>query len=187
LHFHALKINMTHDYSDHLILSGAFMQDVDKFDRAIIQCLAKNARASVSDIADEVFLSQSACSRRIQALERSGVLSRYTADLGQRALGYRVLALVDITLNTQADHVLRSFEDAVSKIDGIIECMLVSGTHDYRLKILCRDLEDYERIHRESVGNLPGVTNIISCFVLRDVPTRGLYEAVFPTAHIPAR
>ena len=155
------------------------MQQLDKIDRAIVRCLVNNARASVSDIADEVFLSQSACSRRIQALERSGILAGYRADLGQRPLGYRAIILIDITLNTQADDVLRAFEHAVGQIDGIIECLLVSGVQDYRLKIVCRDLDDYERIHRESLGNLPGVSNIISSFVLRSVPTRGLYDAIF--------
>lgn len=156
------------------------MQDLDKIDRAIIKCLVTDGRASVSNIADQVSLSQSACSRRIQALERTGVLSGYIADIGHTALGFRIVVLVDVTLNTQADEVLRAFEDAVGRIDGIVECLLVSGVHDYRLKILCRDLEDYERIHRESVGNLPGVTNIISSFVLRAIPTRGRYDAVFP-------
>ena len=155
------------------------MQNVDRIDRGIIKSLVDDARASVSEIADKVGLSQSACTRRIQALERLGVLSGYTAQLGQTALDYRVLVLVDITLNTQADEVLRAFEQAVGKIEGIIECMLVSGVHDYRLTILCRDLDDYERIHRQSVGNLPGVTNIISSFVLRQIPTRDRYDAIF--------
>ena len=155
------------------------MQNIDRIDRKIIKALVDNARASVSDIADRVGLSQSACTRRIQALERLGILSGYTAELGQVALDYRVVVLVDITLNTQADEVLRAFEQAVGQIDGIIECMLVSGVHDYRVTILWRDLDDYERIHRESVGNLPGVTNIISSFVLRQIPTRGRYDAIF--------
>ena len=155
------------------------MQKIDRIDRKIIKALVDNARASVSDIADRVGLSQSACTRRIQTLERLGILSGYTAELGQVALDYRVVVLVDITLNTQADEVLCAFEQAVGQIDGIIECMLVSGVHDYRLTILCRDLDDYERIHRESVGNLPGVTNIISSFVLRQIPTRGRYDAIF--------
>ena len=57
--------------------------------------------------------------------------------------------------------------------------MLVSGTHDYRLKIICRDLDDYERIHREHLGKLPGVTTIGSSFVLRSVATRSEADALF--------
>lgn len=173
-------ITYMHDHTARVGVGIKSMQDIDRIDRAIIKALATNARASVSEIADQVGLSQSACTRRIQSLERSNVLSGYMACLGQAALNCRVIVLVDITLSTQADDVLRAFEEAVGQIDGIVECMLVSGVHDYRLKILCRDLDDYERIHRESVGNLPGVTNIISSFVLRSIPTRGQYDAIFP-------
>lgn len=155
------------------------MHPVDRIDRAILKCLVEDARVSVSDVADRVGLSQSACTRRIQTLERAGALSGYSANLGTALLGCRVVALVDITLNTQAEDVLHAFEKAAGEIDGIIECMLVSGSQDYRLKILCRDLEDYERLHREHFGKLPGVSNINSSFVLRTVATRGVYDAVF--------
>lgn len=155
------------------------MQNLDRIDRTILEHLASDGRASVSDIADRAGLSQSACTRRIQALERAGAITGYGARLGQAVLGGRVTALVDLTLNTQAEEVLQAFERAAGEIDGIVECLLVSGSHDYRLKIVCRDLDDYERIHRE-LGKLPGVANINSSFVLRPVPARSLYDAIFP-------
>jgi DNA-binding Lrp family transcriptional regulator len=152
----------------------------DRIDRKIIAALVRDGRASVSDVAEQVGLSQSACTRRIQALERLGAIDGYAARLGERVLGCAVTALVDITLNTQAEEVLHAFEAAASQVDGIVECMLISGAHDYRLRILCRSLDDYERIHRDHLGKLPGVANINSSFVLRQVATRSAYEAIFP-------
>ena len=155
------------------------MQDaLDAIDRHILRHLARDGRASVSDVAGMVGLSQSACTRRIQALERAGAIIGYEARLSARQLGFPITALVDITLNTQAEDVLSAFEAAASRIDGIVECLLVSGAHDYRLRILCRDLDDYERLHREHLGRLPGVTNINSSFVLRRIPTRDVGDAV---------
>ncbi|HWI87549.1 MAG TPA: Lrp/AsnC family transcriptional regulator [Sphingomonas sp.] len=155
------------------------MQNLDKIDRAIMQVLARDARTPVSGVADEVGLSQSACTRRIQALEASGRLTGYGARFDHRALGYHVTALVDITLSTQVEEELALFERAVAQIDGIVECMLVSGEHDYRLKIICRDLDDYERLHREHLGRLPRVMTISSSFALRAVPTRSEADALF--------
>jgi len=155
------------------------MQEVDRTDRAIMQLLARDARTPVSRVADEVGLSQSACTRRIQALEASGRLRGYGARFDHRALGFHVTALVDITLSTQVEEELAQFECAVAGIDGVVECMLVSGAHDYRLKIICRDLDDYERLHREHLGRLPCVTTISSSFVLRAVPTRSEADALF--------
>jgi Lrp/AsnC family transcriptional regulator, leucine-responsive regulatory protein len=152
---------------------------MDRIDSAILRMLAADARAPVSAIAGVVGLSQSACTRRIQALEASGHLTGYGARLGHRVLGFRVTALVDITLGTQVEEDLAQFERAVGQIDGVVECALVSGGQDYRLKILCRDLDDYERLHREHLGRLPGVVKINSSFVLRAVPTRNEADALF--------
>lgn len=154
---------------------------MDRIDEAILKQLSLNARAPVSQIAGQVGLSQSACTRRIQALEASGHILGYTARLGLRRLGYSVTAMVDITLGTEVGEDLARFEAAVAQIDGIVECALVSGGYDYRLKILCRDLDDYERLHREEMGRLPGVVKISSSFVLRAVPTRSEANALFPT------
>ena len=155
------------------------MQTPDRIDCKIMKLLAQDARTSVSRLAEEVGLSQSACTRRIQALEASGQITGYGARFGHRALGFHVTALVDITLSTQVEEELAQFERAVAEIDGVVECMLVSGAHDYRLKIICRDLDDYERLHREHLGRLPRVTTISSSFVLRAVPTRSEADALF--------
>lgn len=155
---------------------------LDRFDSAILKIVAADGRASVNRIAMAVGLSQSACTRRIQALEAGGHIEGYGARLGHRRLGFRVTALVDITLGTQVEEDLEKFEAAVAAVDGIVECALVSGSQDYRLKIVCRDLDDYERLHREHLGRLPGVNTINSSFVLRSVPTRGEADALFGRA-----
>jgi Lrp/AsnC family leucine-responsive transcriptional regulator len=152
---------------------------IDRIDSAILTLLARDARTSVSQVAAQVGLSQSACTRRIQALEASGLVTGYGARLGRRRLGYHVTALVDITLGTQVEEDLARFESAVGQVDGIVACALVSGAQDYRLTIVCRDLDDYERLHREHLGRLPGVLTISSHFVLREVPTRSEADALF--------
>jgi DNA-binding Lrp family transcriptional regulator len=155
---------------------------MDRIDRNILKTLAADARLPVAQIAERVGLSQSACTRRIQALEAGGLIQGYGARLGHRRLGFHVTALVDITLSTQVEEDLARFERAVAAIDGVVECALISGAHDYRLKIVARDLDDYERLHREHLGRLPGVTTISSSFVLRAIPTRSEADALFGTA-----
>ena len=151
---------------------------IDRIDSAILRIVADDARTAVSQIAARVGLSQSACTRRLQALEASGRIRGYGARLGRRALGFQVRAVVDITLGTQVEEDLAKFERAVGTIDGVVHCALVSGNQDYRLQIICRDLDDYERLHREHLGRLPGVLTIRSSFILREVPTRGEADAM---------
>ena len=146
---------------------------LDNIDRKIITTLEADGRASVSAIADQVGLSQSACTRRIQALEAANMISGYRPRFGLKALGFNVTAYVEITLASQAESALEAFEAGVSQIAGVIECALVSGDHDYHIKIIARDLEDYERVHREGLGALPGVARISTSFILRPVGTPG--------------
>jgi DNA-binding Lrp family transcriptional regulator len=152
---------------------------LDQIDRRILRYLAVQGRATVQHVADAAGLSQSACSRRIQALETRGIIAGYGARFGAAALGRPVTVLVNISLSSQAESLLERFEAAVAEIDGVISCHLVSGEYDYHLRILCRDLGDYERLHREHLGQLPGVTRINSTFTLREVPTRGEAAALF--------
>lgn len=146
---------------------------LDSFDRKIIAVLGRDARTSVSAIAESVGLSQSACSRRVQALEAGGIIEAYHPRFGWKLLGYNVTVYVEITLASQAEAALRAFEAGIAAIPGVVECALVSGDHDYHVKILARDLADYERIHREGLGALPGVARINSSFVLRVVSSPG--------------
>jgi DNA-binding Lrp family transcriptional regulator len=151
---------------------------IDALDRNIIRMLAENARASVSWIAQQVNRSQPACSRRIQLLEQEGIITRYEATLDLHVLGFRVTALVDIQLRSQSEDDMAAFEAAVSEHPQIVECVLVSGEQDYRLTVIARDLDDYERIHRTALARLPGVVRIASSFALRTVSRRHPAEAV---------
>lgn len=93
----------------------------------------------------------------------------YAAQLTYSRLGYAVTALVHITLSAYAEADVADFEHAACSIEGVVECISVSGAHHYQLKIICRDLTQYSRILREDLGYLPGISNIQSNFVLRRV------------------
>ena len=142
---------------------------LDEFDVAILEQLQRNCRQTIGQIASKVHLSTSACHRRIKALEESGVITNYVAKLASKKLGYSVEFFVELSLATQKDGAFEEFEKAVRKIPEVLECYLVGGQYDYLLRVLGVDAEDYERIHRESISRLPGVTRIQSILSLRTV------------------
>ena len=111
-------------------------------------------------------------------LEQDGVVKGYEAVLDLQRLGYKVTALVDIQLRSQSEEDMAAFEAAVADHPQIVECMLVSGEQDYRLKVIARDLEDYETVHRTALSRLPGVVRIASSFALRLVSSRHPVDAV---------
>ncbi|HKJ74106.1 MAG TPA: Lrp/AsnC family transcriptional regulator [Alphaproteobacteria bacterium] len=143
--------------------------ELDTIDHRILEELQANARISNLELAKRVALSPSACSRRVQALEKAGVIKGYRAIVDDQALGIGLTVIVQIGLQHHDDEALEAFETAVRNSPNIIACDMISGRDDYLLRIGARDLMDYERIHREQLSRLPGVTRIESSFAFRKV------------------
>jgi DNA-binding Lrp family transcriptional regulator len=145
---------------------------LDKTDVAILELLQAEGRISNAALAERVGLSQSACSRRLDILEREGIVRGYHARLSNAALGHRMTAIVHISLSGQFEKTLADFEAAVKRCPNILSCHLMSGEYDYVLRIAAKDLADYERIHRDWLTAMPHVTKINSSFALREVIDR---------------
>ncbi|MBB6470232.1 Lrp/AsnC family transcriptional regulator [Aminobacter carboxidus] len=145
---------------------------LDRIDIAILDALQKDGRMPNAALAEKVGLSQSACSRRLDNLEKSGIISGYHARLSNVALGHQMTVIVHISLSGQFEKTLSDFEVAVKRCPNILSCHLMSGEYDYILRIAARDLPDYERIHKEWLSAMPHVTKINSSFALREIVDR---------------
>ncbi len=148
------------------------MDKLDQIDLAILKVLQENGRISNADLADRVGLSPSACSRRLDILEKTGVISGYHARVSHKALDYKMMVIVHISLSGQFAKTLAEFEAAVKRVPNVLVCYLMSGEYDYILRVACKDLEDYERIHRDWLSALPNVVKINSSFALREIIDR---------------
>lgn len=142
---------------------------MDQADEKILTALQADGRASASELSEKVNLSVSAVHRRIKLLEESGAITRYSAILDPKTLGYSHDFYVEIALHSQSEDTLEAFEKAVRKSPDIIECHLLTGAFDYLLRIATRGPEDYERVHRHALSSLPGVMRMQSSLVLKTV------------------
>ncbi|SFR33149.1 Lrp/AsnC family transcriptional regulator [Litoreibacter janthinus] len=145
------------------------MGSYDDTDARILRVLQKSGRMSNADLSEKVNLSASACHRRVQRLEKDGIIRDYVAMVDARKVGRPTTVFVEITLSGQADEVLDAFEREVAKIPDVLECHLMAGTADYLLKVVAEDTEDFAAIHRRSLARLPGVAQMQSSFALRTV------------------
>ena len=148
------------------------MDKLDQIDLAILKTLQESGRISNADLAERVGLSASSCSRRLDILEKSGVISGYHARVSHKALDYKMMVIVHISLSGQFAKTLAEFEAAVKRVPNVLVCYLMSGEYDYILRVACKDLEDYERIHRDWLSALPHVVKINSSFALREIIDR---------------
>jgi Lrp/AsnC family transcriptional regulator, leucine-responsive regulatory protein len=152
---------------------------LDPIDTTILSELAVNARASQVELAERVGLSSTAIARRQKVLEDEGFIRGYQAVLDLARFGLSTTVLVRVTLESQNEDALKSFEAAVINCPSVVRCFLMSGSDDYIVIVMARDIEDFERIHRTELSRLPRVARIQSSFAMREVVNRAVPPVIF--------
>ncbi len=142
------------------------MTKIDAINEKILQELAHDGRISNTDLAARAGLSPSACLRRVQELERTGVIKGYRAILDRKAMGGGFTAYVAVGLSEHCKKAQSDFERAMSTAREVRECHNVTGTVEYILRIEAEDLDAYKHFHTEVLGQTPSVTAITSYIVM---------------------
>ena len=142
---------------------------LDRTDLRLLALLQRHGRASNADLAAQVNLSPSACLRRIQRLETSGVVAGYAARLDPQALGLGLQAFVRVQLEKHGAAGIERFVAAVQAWDEVVACHALTGDMDYLLQVYVRDLEHFSRFLLDRLLNDSGVADVNSSFVLRTV------------------
>ena len=142
---------------------------LDRTDLRLLALLQRDGRASNADLAAQVNLSPSACLRRIQRLEATGVVAGYAARLDPQALGLGLQAFVRVQLEKHGAPGIERFIANVQDWDEVVACHALTGDMDYLLQVYVRDLEHFSRFLLDRLLNASGVADVNSSFVLRTV------------------
>lgn len=145
------------------------MTDLDAADRRILTELQRHGRLSNVELAERVGLSESPCLRRVRNLEKEGVIAGYAALLDRRALGLEVVAYVQVNLDQRSEADTHAFVQAVQDAPWVVECVAVSGTHDYLLKMVARNIDHFGELTMQKLLHFPGVTDVRSNLVLESI------------------
>ncbi len=148
---------------------GGLPVRLDRIDRAILDRLQRDGRATTNELSDAAGLSPSPCHRRQKLLEEGGVITGYVALLDQDRVGLPVNVMVSVELAGQTQELLEAFEAAVKTLPEVMECMLMTGASDYLLRVVAADLGTYEEFLRTRLTRLPGVRGVRSAFALKRV------------------
>lgn len=142
------------------------MAEIDEKSEEILRALTQNGRISNIELADRVGLSPSACLRRVQDLEKRGIIKGYRAVLDRAALGSGFVAYIGVGLKDHTKASQEAFERGISRAPEVRECHNITGTIEYLLRIECADLPSYKRFHTDMLGALPQVSSITSYVVM---------------------
>ncbi|WP_033923194.1 Lrp/AsnC family transcriptional regulator [Sphingomonas sp. 37zxx] len=141
---------------------------LDATDRRILAILQDDATVAIAEIADRVGLSATPCWKRIKRLEREGVIGKRVAILDRDRLGLGVTVIVAIRTAQHSDDWLQTFAEGVSRIPEVVEFYRMSGEIDYLLKIVARDIADYDRIYRKLTKVAP-LHDVSSSFAMQEI------------------
>lgn len=144
--------------------------ELDRYDILILETLQNNGRISNQELAEKIGLSPSPCLRRVKTLEDSGYIVGYKAVFDPKKLGLNLMALVFISMDRHTPERFFNFETEVSLLPEVLECLLITGQDaDYQLKIIVKDMDDYQSLLLNKLTRIDGVTGVHSSFVLRKV------------------
>ena len=149
------------------------MISLDTFDLKILRALQDDGRLTNQELAEIAGLSASQCSRRRMRLEEEKVISGYRAELASEALGFGVIAFIQITLATHSPDNAKNFRALVNRIDDIQEAYSLTGDSDYVLKAVLRDLKSLSDIVNDVLMPHPSVAHVRSSIVLDRIKESG--------------
>lgn len=147
-------------------LDSQLMTKLDEINRRILCELERDGRITNADLAQKVGLSPSACLRRVQELERAGVIKGYRAVVDRAATGGAFTAYVAVGLSEHHKRNQRNFEKAMAAAPQVRECHNVTGAIEYILRVEVADLAAYKEFHTEVLGQVPEVASITSYIVM---------------------
>lgn len=143
---------------------------LDRFDKRILDVLQRDGRISNQELAERIGLSPSPCLRRVRVLEESGLITGYRALVDAKRMGYTLMALLHISMDRHTPERFANFEKKLSALPQVLECLLITGQEaDYQLKVVVKDMDDYQDLLLNKITRIEGVTGAHSSFVLRRV------------------
>jgi len=140
---------------------------LDTVDRQLLAELQADGRITNVELAARVGLTAPPCLRRVKTLEDDGLIQGYHAALDPGKLGYAITVFAMVSLKSQAEGALRAFEEHVGALDAVRECHMLNGEIDFMLKIVARDLQEFQQLLTTSITAAPNVAGVKTSLTIR--------------------
>lgn len=140
-------------------------------DRRILAELQRDSRVTMQQLAGRVGMSASACWRRVKALENDGVINRYAVIVDTKKAGFGLSSMVNVSLARHEQKNVDNFIREVSRHPEVLECFATTGEADFHLRVVVADMDAYNRFLDEFIFKLPGVSQVRSNIVLKEIKT----------------
>ncbi|MBD3677316.1 MAG: Lrp/AsnC family transcriptional regulator [Rhodobacteraceae bacterium] len=143
--------------------------ELDEFDIRLLREVTRDGRISVQTLSERIGLSPSPVARRLKRLEEAGIITGYAAQIDEAALGFEVSVFVSVKLDRQIDDALSAFESEIATFPEVVDCWLMTGNRDYLLRVVTRNMADFEKFLVGRLTKVKSVAEIESSIPLRRV------------------
>lgn len=143
--------------------------EISPADIRILKQLQHSGRMTNQELADKVGMATSPCWRRMKQLEDSGVITGYQANIDRKKVGLGLLAFIRVKIDSHSEEDARRFEQQVGALPAVIACYAIAGDADFLLQVVAEDLDSFSSFAMEVVRRLPGIKEMQTSFVLREV------------------
>ncbi len=155
------------DYAGISVAGGDIITSLDSIDRKLLAELQSEGRITNVELAQRVGLTAPPCLRRVRALEESGVINGYHADLDAAELGFGITVFAMVSLKSQAEDALREFEEHMNALPEVREVHMLNGEIDFILKIVSRDLQSFQEFLTGKLTPAPNVESVKTSLTIR--------------------
>ena len=145
------------------------MEKIDDIDHLLLKLIQENAQLTSKELSTHLNLSLTPIYERIRRLEREGIIKKYVTLLDKEKLGFSLLAFCHVSLKEHARPILLKFEEEVLHFPEVVECYHVTGHFDYMLKVLVKDMKQYQDFIVNKLASLDDIGNVQSQFVMSEI------------------
>lgn len=148
---------------------------IDKTEIKILSLLQEDARITNHELAEKVGMSASPCWRRVKKLEEDNVIQGYRAILNRKKIGLGVMVFVRVIIDSDSEAEAQKFEQEVSELENVVACYSIGGDTDFLLQVVSHDLDSYADFAMSVIRRLPGIKEMQSMFVLKEIKPLDAY------------
>lgn len=142
---------------------------LDEADRKILRAIQANPDITMRDLGEVAGLSHSPCWRRLKRMQDAGVIDSKRYVLDPQSVGFEIVVFCFVHMKEHTRDQLNAFEAAVARVPEVLQCYLVTGDHDYVLRVLAQDMRHYEAVVKNSLVELPNVSMLSTSVTMKEV------------------
>ncbi|MDW6094698.1 Lrp/AsnC family transcriptional regulator [Vibrio rhizosphaerae] len=140
-----------------------------KTDTHILTLLQQDARMTNQELADQIGMSSSPCWRKVRKLEEDEIIQGYRAVLDRKKIGLGVMVFVRVSIDSHSEAEARKFEQEVTALENVVACYSIGGDADFLIQVVSHDLDSYAEFAMSVIRRLPGIKEMQSMFVLKEI------------------